>query len=509
MNRVSGCRMGRYYCISIVFLDPLFHGRSDDGPEWPPSPMRLLQAIVAGAHHCANGAAWNNRRSEALEWIERRAPPLIIAPQAVVGTPCQYFVPNNDSDKTPNRQERLTGKTFAPHWLRGGDTVHYVWEFDGDDDLAERLRHEARLITALGWGIDQVVGNGRVLNASEVRDLPGQRWWPWDTNRAGDRTWRVPIPGTLADLDHVHQSFTSRVQGKLYVPPQPVSQYGIVHYLRSVQTPPRAYAVFEVPEGATPYGRATNVARVAAMVRHVACEQARRDPGHQFPGGERAYVAGHVEGEAATMDRLAYVPLPTIGHEHADGNIRRVLVAEHIGGDGSHAKWAQRRMTGAKLQDEHGDERGILGPLWRKSSSGNHPSVVARYVRESATWATVTPVILPGYDDGKQSKAERLFLRAAAQAGVPVESIAEIALRKAPFWPGAQHPRQYFLPAYLRRRRSPGWHVWMRLREPLPGPIFIGAGRFIGLGVFAGFSGEHASGGVTHEPPGSLAAVNH
>ncbi len=40
--------MIRYLCISATFLDGRFHGRRDGGEsEWPPSPLRLFQALVA------------------------------------------------------------------------------------------------------------------------------------------------------------------------------------------------------------------------------------------------------------------------------------------------------------------------------------------------------------------------------------------------------------------------------------------------------------------------------
>ena len=41
-------------------------------------------------------------------------------------------------------------------------------------------------------------------------------------------------------------------------------------------------------------------------------------------------------------------------------------------------------------------------------------------------------VVLPGFDDGKHGKAERLLVKAAQQAGLPVEAIEDVALRKAP-----------------------------------------------------------------------------
>ncbi|MCP5115414.1 MAG: type I-U CRISPR-associated protein Cas5/Cas6, partial [bacterium] len=98
-------------------------------------------------------------------------------------------------------------------------------------------------------------------------------------------------------------------------------------------------------------------------------------------------------------------------------------------------------------------------------------------------WSTVTPVVLPGLDDGKHPKAEKLFFAALRHAGFPLNAIAELTLRKAPFWPGAQHPRSYFAPKYLAGLAK--WHAHLVFREPVRGPIAIGAGRHVGLGVMA------------------------
>jgi CRISPR-associated protein Csb2 len=108
--------------------------------------------------------------------------------------------------------------------------------------------------------------------------------------------------------------------------------------------------------------------------------------------------------------------------------------------------------------------------------------VVNAHLRRARTWSSVTPVVLPGFDDNKQEKAERLLVKAAQQAGLPIEAIDDVVLRKAPFWPGSQHPRLYHRPAYLRD--LPAWHARVRFSEPIPGPLAIGAGRHCGLGLF-------------------------
>jgi CRISPR-associated protein Csb2 len=389
---------------------------------------------------------------------------------------CTYFVPNNQSDVVLDRQERLTSKVAWPHRLLGRETVYYLWAIrPGEEEAARCLCDMAKHILALGWGIDQVVASGRILSEVEVSALPGRRWQPWRLPRTGSQGRRVPAEGFVEDLDNCYRSFLERVDGQSYRPHRRPTCYDVVHYFSSTALPPRAYAAFEFPEGVA--FRPQKAGAVAAMLRSLACRSAQEDT-HQFPGGADVYVAGHVEhGTEVTPPRFSYLPLPSIGHEHADSMIRRVLIAEPFGGDGAHARWAQQRLRNATLQDEDGKERGVLLDLWRRSS------LVDRYVHESDTWHSVTPVVLPGFDDGKHVKAERLFLRAVAQAGIPIEAVESFTLRKAPFCPGAAHPRHYAVPEYMRHFSR--WHVAVRFREPIPGPLSLGVGRHVGLGLFA------------------------
>jgi hypothetical protein len=57
-----------------------------------------------------------------------------------------------------------------------------------------------------------------------------------------------------------------------------------------------------------------------------------------------------------------------------------------------------------------------------------------RAIRWRATrWASVTPLILTGFDDGKRAKAERLFQkRQLCKQGLPLEAIKTLVLRGEP-----------------------------------------------------------------------------
>src|SRR5579884_3505650 len=91
--------MRSFLCLSATFLDSAFHGRKDGGErEWPPSPLRLFQALVAVA-----AARWGDRQTvgvarDALLWLERQPPPRIVVPSAASGAAYRLSVPNNALD---------------------------------------------------------------------------------------------------------------------------------------------------------------------------------------------------------------------------------------------------------------------------------------------------------------------------------------------------------------------------------------------------------------------------
>jgi CRISPR-associated protein Csb2 len=116
---------------------------------------------------------------------------------------------------------------------------------------------------------------------------------------------------------------------------------------------------------------------------------------------------------------------------------------------------------------------------------------VRPYMQPSARWATVTPVILPGWDDRRRGKAESLFRKAIVQAGFSktLADHADIELRSVSHWPGGDIASRYFVPQHLRD--YPRRHCQIAWRDPagnplaIPGPVVIGGGRYCGVGVFA------------------------
>jgi CRISPR-associated protein Csb2 len=143
----------------------------------------------------------------------------------------------------------------------------------------------------------------------------------------------------------------------------------------------------------------------------------------------------------------------------------------------------------------------------------NSDRKVQAYVGPSAIWASVTPVILPGYDDpahyrrrlkkgvsveeqkrlllNLDARIDRLFRKAISQAGFPkiLAENAVIEWRKVGFWCGTDLADRYGVPDHLKQ--FPRYHVKIQWRDaqqlavPIKGPICIGGGRFYGLGLLA------------------------
>ncbi len=470
-------------CLTVRFLQPYSHGRGEDGQaEWPPSPLRLFQALVASSVGRQVDAARRARAIDALRWLECQRPPEIVAPVAEsVDAPYRLFVPDNVGDRVAKAwssgrvaslADYRTEKDVRPVRL-AGDAVHYVFrDVDGLDRHFDTLRAASRSITHLGWGVDMVAGD-----ASDVAsDLEGERWIP---GRYGGRVLRRPVVGTFDALERKHDQFLRRLDGGTFRPVSPLAVFANESYARATDSAPRPIVAFRILEPTTgdrlsfdPPKRARDV---AAWMRHAVA-----DVCDGWPFGEwRMLVHGHRDGHGdGSRSRFSYLPLPTINPRlgRVEG-IGRVAVVAPPGHD-AQIEWVRSHLGGHELvwNDE---PVAFLEPLppadW----------VLRRYVEASDRWSTVTPVVLPGYDDRSARKAERLLRKAFVQAGLEpevVDGIEELDWRKVGFRAGTDLASRYLPPDKVS---GPMFHVRVRFAKQLTGPIAIGSGRHRGMGVFA------------------------
>jgi CRISPR-associated protein Csb2 len=489
--------MSAYLCLTVRFLQPYYHGRTDgDEPEWPPSPLRVFQALVAAAATRWRTSQFLEYAAPSLYWLERHNAPSIVAP---VGRPAnvkyRLYVPDNVGDKVAkswaggrkaNIADYRTEKDVRPTLLHE-EAVYYIFPLSDDGcPFIDVLRAAARSITHLGWGVDMVAGDAAIISEEEVAQLSGERWRATaDMSATG---YRVPIEGTLDALMNRHRAFLDRIGPDGFNPVPPLSAFHVVCYRRATEPSQRQFAVFGISKPDVSGWRLFDTTRrtrdVAGMVRHAVADMARQqswsdEQVNVFVHGKTPDGLRPASGEKSP-DRFQYLPLPTINYALGRvESIRRVLIAAP-----THCReqiaWAKRTLAGAELKNDYGETVAVLtflpGSDW----------VVKQYIGEANTWSTVTPVVLPGHDDRDPMKADKLLRTAFAQAGYEKELMnqTELEWRRVGFRAGVDLASRYPPPENLSNR--PRYHVRVRFPHPIPGPLVVGGGRFRGFGLFAG-----------------------
>lgn len=217
-------------------------------------------------------------------------------------------------------------------------------------------------------------------------------------------------------------------------------------------------------------------------------------------------LSGHMpDGRPSERDHLAIVPLPFVGHYRASGAILGValILPRDVSQDERRAIFSvvDAWERAVRLEDEDTPRLpvtiGVAGVLelerveWGAAQSSLR---AATWCQPARVWHSVTPVALdrnPGdlrsRDPQKVAKAvseaANTLRRACARIGLPDPCDIEV-LPTAPV-AGAAKAKLY--PSYPQapdRTRRVLTHVRLEFAEPVWGPILLGAGRYLGLGVF-------------------------
>jgi CRISPR-associated protein Csb2 len=303
------------------------------------------------------------------------------------------------------------------------------------------------------------------------------RWLPVSN---GGETWNVPLDGSLEDLRAVYERFKNRISDGGVDPNTRPSVYGAQAY-RKEGREVRPCARFKLlkPDGDDPLARDGRDAMVvAAWLRH-ACAEALKQEGESEDWVSR-YVLGH-DPDGVPGPRISFAPLPNVGHTHADGRIRRALVIEPAGSQGKAADLLQLKLVGTAITGNDG----TMG--CRLQAPEARDPVLPLYVGTASVWRSATPMVLHGHNTlrGRLSihKTERLILEALEKSGYPERLVEGLAFQPAPMWRGGEDARSVRVPQHLVR--WPRYHVEVRLREDVQGPVLAGIGRHCGIGVFA------------------------
>jgi CRISPR-associated protein Csb2 len=406
---------------------------------------------------------------------------------------------------------RTATKVFQPYLFDSSVPFLYAWQpreaAEGQQNalvicsLADRLYQLGRSIdTAWAWGesIEDVMLDARLAA------YPGRVFRPSGHNCG--LALMSPCPDSLDSLDRRYEAYSLRFsyarEGKgikvVYRKPPP-PRFRSVGY----ESPP-SRQLYElrgpVSEDAFAPWPVERAHGLVMCVRDAAVERLKRAIPSSASNIDRVLVGRKPDGtnDCLPEDRVRIVPLPSIGHVHADRQIRRILVEVpatcSLRTDDVH--WA---FSGLELTNS---DTGAVVNLVRTDDQSflSHYGIGVEGAHR--VWRTVTPAALPEevrrlrIDPGRkleqakagserkqeQIRATAAVWQALRHAGVRSE-LESIRLQREPLEGNGRRAEEFAQEPRFSKHRL--WHVEVKFRTPIAGPVTMGDGRFLGLGVMA------------------------
>lgn len=492
--------------ISVRFQDSRYHGTGD----WPPAPARLFQALVAAAAL----AGLDDAKREALKWLEKLDAPTIAAPAAYNGQSFSLFVPNNDLDAKGGDIRRIAEvrsatKRIRPRLFDATVPLLYAWHFDDGESQAKLICDIADGLYQLGRGLDMAWAIGELVDEAtaekQLNDHPGAIYRPSQGGKG--LTLDCPDNGSLVSLETRHHANAQRfthVNGKTRFANAPKPHFRAASY-----NSPTAHLLFELRRTTAPSAPFApwplrSAAALVQTVRDGAC--ARLEPHLNHNGVVEKVLIGRNATEIDKTQRVRIVPLPSIGHVHADPGIRRVLVEVPpdcpIRADDMAWGFAGLEITAPVFDEETGEIRSSPVELVKADDD----SMLAHYgvTEEHAArlWRSVTPLALP--EDAKWRRIDPAKRREEAKGGIERvnelrrachavmqalrhaglrEKVTGLRVQREPFH--AKGERAETFTQATRFSKHQLWHLEIEFAKAVRGPLVLGNGRYIGLGLMA------------------------
>jgi CRISPR-associated protein Csb2 len=424
-----------------------FQDRSQ--PEWPPHPGRLFSALAAA--YFENGR--DAREREALEWLERQAPPGIRAGEPGASqAPVAYVPTNYPGDGVPV----LRGKQprYFPAQAPSETTVHFVWPADPPPGVADALDSLASRTAYLGKACS-------LVRMRVVTDAPAPDFEP---DPSGEEALRVPSKGRLVELERLFQA------------DQQVSPGAQHRYSRTARRAPLKPAstdfgsmfIYRVTDGP---GLPIEAALTVTEAVRSALLAVAGNPGPAPP-----ILNGHEGGS-----HCAIAALPFVGGQHGDGRLMGFAV---ILPRPSELGERRRVLRACATLQENGLHIGDLA-FWRvQAAEADDPARTLRpltWIGPSREWRTVTPILLDRFPKKNGPAVEDILRLSCTRAGLPEPA----SITHGPYseLKGVPPVPSFRLVRKGEERSRWGVHATLTFADEIRGPALLGAGRFFGLGL--------------------------
>jgi|HubBroStandDraft_1064217.scaffolds.fasta_scaffold00196_15 CRISPR-associated protein Csb2 len=464
-------------------------------PDWPPQPDRVFSALVASWG--ARGEQPEERR--ALEWLEAQPVPAVAASGGRARSAATVFVPPNDPQTgrvgdlavlpaTRRRQPRR-----FPAFRPDDPIVRLIWSSAAPEpELMAALNALAADTACLGHSASLVRCRFSADGAAAETASPRRQIYP----------------GRLAELERNYRAGRRPGAGETVRPSAP-AQAEPPHSVFS-----KRWLVLEYPEDADEIGPVAGQmpdlrasALVAKAVRDTLMAGYKKiGLGAEIP----AVVSGHTaDGAPLAEPHLAVVPLAFLGWPHADGRVLGFALVPPGAGELLDDDTFQRAVKAiAPWQpDRARREIELAGPgfaltLALAGEARRKSLAPSPYVGAAEIWATCTPIVLDRHlkaaTNGERDQEIRaLIARACGNIGLPEP--ARVAIGDGgPAIAPSKHSAFDAAPSAYPSGRAPTWTGWrlpksiasrrlthavLEFDEAVAGPVILGAGRFVGLGL--------------------------
>ena len=459
-------------------------------PEWPPHPDRLFMALVA---------AWADTGKDAHEekcllFLQRHPNPSLsvsldfelhaATSSTEARMPVPVYVPVNGDRKNMDSliklmpSERKRDKRHFPAVIPENDTVYFIWP---DVELPAEYRDGLENLCAkVGY-----LGDTSSLVQMWVENNP-----PPPTLLPTDERHYTLRLRVFRSLDELKADYERDMQAGEYrprtfkwgyyrepqeeKPPMPVSHFAELLMLRRTAGP-----TLDI----------TDTLWLTKTMRDAAISLWERRIGPPVP----EWLSGHTaEGERSRRENghLAFIALPNVGHEHADGELKGMALA--VPRDVT--KEEQTLLLDALFpwNEQSGEAQllelalGRLG-VWRLAQeTHSFPRLVTLrksvWLGPAKRWATVTPIVLDRYPKKGESQAEEMIVAACERIGLPRPR--EVVLMPGSLFIGAPPARRFpSLPPKFGKTLDQHTHALLIFDQPVRGPVLLGAGRYRGYGL--------------------------
>jgi len=480
------------FALAVEFLTGRYAATAfndRDRAEWPPHPGRLFSALVA--------THFDDPRPDeraALEWLEQQAAPCLVAPSASERELYTAFVPVNDKAVESGRHAAepldLRGRQprAFPSVTPDERRVTFVWP--------EALP-AAGMVAALDRLTSRVVrlGHSSSLVSVCVVDRPAEPNWRPDEH--GMTQLRTVGAGQLSALE---RQFSVHRETESHLLPTVFTRYTERRVAAILVFGPESvfstdWVVLRRSGG--PRLPSPGTVGVARTIRKAIMSFADE----LIPEA----ISGHrPDGSRSDRPHLAVVPLPSVAHRHAEGvllGVALVLPRDATPSDRRALFRAINRWEEGHRSDQEDAPKlpvhlGVAGTwvIERLDELAEQQTLQPlTWCRPSRRWVSATPAALdrnPG--DLRSREAEKLAraIREAEEAirascthiGLPRPVHVEI-LPSAPL-PGAAKARDFPpYPGGEGRLQRVLTHAAIEFDEPVTGPILLGSGRYVGLGL--------------------------